>query len=214
MKKRIACILIFCMLLLLAGCKEPAVPEPDKSTTTTQPTTTTTNTPVDTTTYDRVVIPITVIEQNPYTEISKETKVDGYAISLLVPDDPRFKIGETRFLEDAHCLYEINEELPFDKYIIISHYKDWRMTIDEKPHIVAYYENNFQVEVGQTKTGYPYVYYYKESPATAIRDAYVAGTLFVKVSDRYVMCTAWFNPDTLQQAHTMIDSIEYIRMAE
>lgn len=214
MKKRIAFILIFCILLLLAGCKEPAVPEPDKSTTTTQPTTTTTNTPVDTTTYERVVIPITVIEQNPYTENSKETKVDGYAISLLVPDDPRFKIGETRFLEDAYCLYDIGEEIPFDEYILLSYYKDWRMTIDDKPQIVSYYEQNYQVKVGQTKTGYPYVYYYKECPANEVLDAYTDGTLFVKVSDRYVICSTWFNSDTLQQAHTMIDSIEYIRMAE
>lgn len=209
MKKRMAFILISCMLVLLSGCKEPSVPESDKSTTTT-----TTVAPVDTTVYERVVIPITVIEQHPYTQNYKETKVDGYAISLLVPDDPRFKIGETRFLEDVHCLYDIGEEIPFDEYILLSYYKDWRMTIDDQPQIVPYYEQNFQVEVRQTKTGYPYVYYYKECPATALQDAYVAGTLFVKVSDRYVMRTTWFDPDTLQQAHTMIDSIEYIRMSE
>ena len=63
----LVCLMMIC--LLLAGCKEPTVPEPDKSTTTTQPTTITTNTPVDTTTYERVVIPITVIEQHPYSGI-------------------------------------------------------------------------------------------------------------------------------------------------
>lgn len=213
MKKLLSLLLVVALLCCCVGCSSKPADSPDTTTTTTtQSTATTTIAPVDTTTYERVVIPITVIVQNPYTQNYKETKVDGYAISLLVPDDPRFKIGKTRFLEDAHCLYEINEELPIDEYIIISHYKDWRMTIDEKPHIVAY--RNYQVEVGHTKTGYPYVYYYKECPANEVLNAYTGGTLFVKVSDRYVMCTDWLTPDTLQQAHTMIDSIEYIRTTE
>ena len=214
MKKRIVSIMIICIMLLLTGCKESSVAGSDKSAATTQFTTTEPVASVDTTSYERVVIPVNTISRYPFMQDNTEIKVDGLAISILVPEGPGFDIGKTRFLEGTDCLYEINDLVPFDEYILLSYYKDFRMTVDDIPQIVYYYIHNYQVDVGCTKTGYPYVYYYKEISETSDQDGETDGTLFVKVSDRYVMCTTWFDPDTLQQAHTMIDSIEYIQTAE
>ena len=221
MKKYSLLVLSLLLVFLMIGCQKTPNDTPDtqkqptdtsdttSSDTPDTSTTTTPTPPVDTTTYERVVIPVNTISQYYFMQSDTEIKVDGYSISLLVPTGPRFDISKTRFLEGTDCLLEIYEAFPFDEYILLSYYKDHRMTVDDKPTIVAYYEHNYQVEVGHTKTGYPYVYYYKEMPATADQAGGTNGALFVKVSDRYVMCTTWFNPDTLQQAHTMIDSIEY-----